>query len=119
MKKLFSLIDAQQGKEVITRSGAKVTILSYDRKGIQPIVGLIDNGTREDICTWSIAGIYNKSKTEGDQDLVMAPTVEDFFIVFNPDTKETSNLLVSEETAKKAVSERFHPWSYVKIQHTT
>ena len=49
--KPFNLELAKQGHPVVTRKGQPVRIICFDRKGVQPIVALIEVDTKTYACS--------------------------------------------------------------------
>lgn len=73
--KPFNLEKAKQGAKVITREGMKVEILTFSRRHPYfPIVALVDDGDRDEICMYTNEGRYYKTSQDSYLDLMMAPT---------------------------------------------
>lgn len=55
--KSFNLKEAKAGKPVVTRNGDNVEILTYTRRGGQPIVALVDTGALyQQVCLYHVDG---------------------------------------------------------------
>lgn len=65
----------------ITRSGAKVKILTTTARGRYPVVGLIEIhhnlGIEDMVATWSLTGIFNQNFSEGKHQLDLVEVHED------------------------------------------
>lgn len=68
MKK-FNLELAKKGRKVVTRSGKKARILSFDRKGVKPLVYLVEDGDRELLRTGFPDGLVNDNGGFSEYDL--------------------------------------------------
>ena len=71
----FDITKAREGMKAQTKSGKKVRILCYDKKGLYPVLGLV--GEDESINSWTKEGhLYAHNKSEGDLVLVREETDE-------------------------------------------
>lgn len=57
--KEFNLEQAKMGKPVCTRNGRKVRIIYYEKKGLRPIVALIEDKNDEYVHAYSDSGDYD------------------------------------------------------------
>lgn len=65
----------------VTRSGAKVKILTTTARGRYPVVGLIEvhhnTGIEDMVATWSLTGVFNQNFAEGNHSLDLVEVYED------------------------------------------
>lgn len=65
----------------VTRSGAKVKILTTTARGRYPVVGLIEvhhnTGIEDMVATWSLTGVFNQNFAEGKHSLDLVEVHED------------------------------------------
>ena len=65
---------ANPSQKEMTRDGRKARIVCTDMKNEQPILALITEGNREDICFYSQNGVWCNDFPNDKLDLVFAPT---------------------------------------------
>lgn len=92
----FDLEAAKAGKPVCTGDGQKARIICFDRKGLYPIVALIEYGDKDE----RIGAFSNEGRTDiyemRDVDLVMLPEKHEGWInIFDPSGKDNSSYLAT------------------------
>lgn len=100
--KPFDLELAKQGIPVQTRDGRPARIICYNKKGVFPIVALIDCGGEEVVC-YSVDGKRNIP----DDDLVMAPIKKEGWMnIYHRSMGMKGGCIIheSEEKAKKHIT---------------
>ena len=100
--KPFNLEEAKQGKPVVTRDGRPVRILTFDRKGNMPIIGLVTYREVEVGCYFSIDGKASNFFEENDSDLFMKLEKKEGWANLHRDTGGivfTSNVYDTKEEA--------------------
>ena len=60
----------ETGKTYLTRDGNKVRIICDDRKGSFPLIGLMIEGSKEKVLTFSSIGRYPSTNGERNLDLI-------------------------------------------------
>ena len=103
--KPFNLEQARQGKPVVTRDGRPARILAFDRKGTNPIIGLVTDIDAEIVYYWYENGRV-LADFDGKYDLVMkAEKKEGWVNVYAPSrTSYTTTDAIIYETEEKARS---------------
>ena len=78
---------ANPSRKVVTRAGNSVRILCTDRKGVYPIIALVENcdSIDESVCSYNKNGIFYTSGLSNNNDLFFAPE-KDKEQRFNPKT---------------------------------
>lgn len=101
----FNLERAKAGDPVETRSGKKVRILCFDRKGDYPIVALIDDDDREveEIESFTLEGTLTSLGSVTNRDLVMAPKAIVKYVVVYRDGSVSDPLDTYKEANDKIV----------------
>lgn len=56
--KPFDIEAAKGGKRVVTRDGRNARIVCYDSKSAAPLIGLVENGKYEILCTYKEDGTH-------------------------------------------------------------
>ena len=93
-------------KKVITRSGRPVKIIYTDKKGMYPVVALIEyNNTYENVFAFTTDGRYSFVETD-ERDLFFAPEKHEGWInvyKWGDDHRYTGDVFSSKEKALKSI----------------
>lgn len=90
----FNLEEAKAGKPVCTRDGRKARIICFDVKcdDVQPIIGLIDMGTHEEMYWFREDGHFLPEGKEHKDDLFMATEKHEGWVNILEGSSTTTNL---------------------------
>ena len=99
--KPFDLEAAKAGKPVCTRDGRKARIICWDKKGLAPIVALIEHENSEIFLAYYNNGRHT-IRERSDNDLMMLPEKKEGWIIIHKEAiydKETAEKIARETTA--------------------
>lgn len=99
--KEFNLEAAKAGKPVCTRDGRKARIICWDKKGLVPIVALIEHENSEIFLAYYNNGRHT-IRERSDNDLMMLPQKKEGWIIIHKEAiydKETAEKIARETTA--------------------